>query len=179
MATTTRRLLLLRHAKSAWPDVPDHERPLAGRGRRDAPAVGRWLRESGRVPDRVLCSTARRASETWQLVAAELGASPAVCFEPAVYEAAAGSLLALVRRTPSETATLLLVGHIPGVRDLALALAAADADGAAAGALDRIRAKYPTAGVAVLELTGAWPRLGPGRARLADFVVPRQLRGLA
>jgi len=56
----TRRLMLLRHAKSAWPDLPDHERPLAKRGRRDAPAAGSWLREADLRPDRVLCSTARR-----------------------------------------------------------------------------------------------------------------------
>ena len=59
--------MLLRHAKSAWPDVPDHDRPLAGRGRRNAPVMGRWLRTNGYVPDQVLCSTARRARETWQL----------------------------------------------------------------------------------------------------------------
>jgi phosphohistidine phosphatase len=77
-SSAARRLVLLRHAKSAWPDVADHERPLARRGRRDAPVAGRWLRTAGRVPDRVVCSTARRARETWQLAAAELDASPTV-----------------------------------------------------------------------------------------------------
>jgi phosphohistidine phosphatase len=176
MAPTTRRLVLLRHAKSAWPDVPDHERPLAGRGRRDASAVGRWLLEAGCVPDRVLCSTARRASQTWQLVAAELGTAPAVCFEPGVYQADADSLLRLIRATPGDAGTLLVVGHDPAIQGVALALADGTADGTAAGAVDRIRAKYPTAGVAVLTLAGAWSRLGPGQARLTDFVVPRQLR---
>jgi phosphohistidine phosphatase len=57
---------VVRHAKSAWPDVPDHERPLAPRGRRDAPAMGRWLRAAGHVPGQVLYSTARRARETWK-----------------------------------------------------------------------------------------------------------------
>ena len=71
-SSPARRLVLLRHAKSDWPDdVPDHERPLARRGRRDAPAAGRWLRKSGYVPDLVLCSTARRARETWQLAEEE------------------------------------------------------------------------------------------------------------
>ncbi len=78
-----RRLVLLRHAKSAWPDLPDHDRPLAGRGRGDAPAMGRWLRETGCVPDLVWCSTARRAAQTWQLAAAELGADPPVTYQPA------------------------------------------------------------------------------------------------
>ena len=67
-----RRLVLLRHAKSEWPDVADHERPLAKRGRRDAPVVGRWLAESGYAPDAVVCSTARRARETWTLAEAGL-----------------------------------------------------------------------------------------------------------
>src|ERR1035441_5301802 len=77
----TRQLVLLRHAKSAWLDVPDHDRPLAKRGLRDAPGAGRWLRQAGYVPDLVVCSTARRTSETWELAAAELGASPPVRFE--------------------------------------------------------------------------------------------------
>ena len=71
----TRRLILLRHAKSAWPeDVPDHERPLAPRGRRAALAAGGWLRKADDAPDRVPCSTARRARETWQLAEQKLGA---------------------------------------------------------------------------------------------------------
>ncbi|MFE6686352.1 SixA phosphatase family protein [Streptomyces sp. NPDC057743] len=70
------RLIVLRHAKSAWPEgVPDHERPLAGRGRRDAPAAGRWLRQRHCAPDVVLCSTSRRTRETWERIAAELGPS--------------------------------------------------------------------------------------------------------
>src|SRR5690348_12983247 len=88
-----RRLVLLRHAKSAWPEVADHERPLAKRGRRDAPKVGRWLGTSGYLPDAVVCSTARRARETWDLVSAQLPAAPEVHYEPRVYEASVLSLL--------------------------------------------------------------------------------------
>jgi phosphohistidine phosphatase len=176
MGTTTRRLVLLRHAKSAWPDVADHERPLAGRGRRDAPAVGRWLRAAGYVPDLVLCSTARRASQTWQLVAPELGAAPIVRFRPGLYQAAADGLLTVIHETPDEIATLLLVGHEPAVRDLSLALADGQPDDAADGAMERLRTKYPTAAVAVLEFAGAWSRLGPGLAMLTDFAVPADMR---
>src|SRR5260370_40026330 len=92
-SSPTQRLILLRHAKSAWPDVPDHERPLAGRGRRAAPTAGRWLREAGFVPDRVLCSTAPRARETWQLAEEELGAHPPTPFEDRGYGASAPELL--------------------------------------------------------------------------------------
>jgi phosphohistidine phosphatase len=172
----TRRLILLRHAKSAWPeDVPDHDRPLAPRGRRDAPAAGRWLRKSGRVPDRVLCSTARRARETWQLAEEKLRAHPQVVFEPRIYGAGTSELLDLARETPPDTGTLLIVGHDPTMHELTLELARAE-PGETAPALDRVREKFPTAGIAVLEFTGTWLDLGPGRARLADFCVPGDYR---
>jgi phosphohistidine phosphatase len=181
--STARKLVLLRHAKSAWPDLPDHERPLAGRGRRDAPVMGRWLRTAGHVPDQVLCSTARRTRETWQLAQPGLGAAPPVIFEDRVYEASAAQLLDLARHALPAATTLLIVGHAPGIPELALTLAqtATPADDDAGNsavpqaALDRMRAKFPTAAVAVLELTGPWARLGPGTARLTGFVTPRDV----
>lgn len=172
----TRRLVLLRHAKSAWPDLPDHERPLAKRGRRDAPAVGRWLREAGCMPDRVLCSTARRTRETWQLMVPELGADPPpVSYEDQVYEAHCEALLDLARQTESKASSMLIIGHNPGVQDLALMLAAADGDTDAV-LLQRATAKFPTAAVAVLAFAGAWSRLRPRRAQLITFVTPSDLR---
>jgi phosphohistidine phosphatase len=167
-----RRLILLRHAKSAWPDVADHDRPLAGRGRRAAPAAGRWLRESGHVPDLVLCSTARRARETWQLAQEELGAHPRTTFEPRVYGASAAELLDLARETPSSIRTLMIVGHEPTMSDLTVELAG-DGRGSA---LDRVRAKFPTAAIAILAFVGRWPELAAGKARLAEFIVPGDLR---
>ncbi|MEU9620922.1 SixA phosphatase family protein [Streptomyces sp. NPDC087228] len=168
--STPARLIVLRHAKSAWPEgVPDHERPLAGRGRRDAPAAGRWLHEAQCVPDLVICSTARRTRQTWDLAAAQLGASPEVVFEPRVYEASASALVSVVRDVPVWRRTVLLIGHQPGVQDMVLSLAG-DGDDAA---LARARVKFPTAAVAVLVLPGAWARLAPGTATLADFAVPR------
>ncbi len=169
-----RQLVLLRHAKSAWPDVADHERPLALRGRRDAPLAGQWLQAAGYVPDRVVCSTARRARETWQRAAAQLDAAPAASFDPRVYGASAAGLLELTRETVAGTRTLLVVGHEPAMRELTLALASAQASDA--DALDRVRFKFPTAAIAVLELAGTWPELGPQQARLAAFVLPRDLR---
>lgn len=174
-----RRLVLLRHAKSAWPpDVPDHDRPLAGRGRRDAPAAGRWLRAAGLLPDRVVCSTAARAMQTWRLAAAELaghdrpGPGPAVIFEPRVYGASCAELLALLPEIPGAARTVLLVGHEPAMSELALALAGTARDSASEAALRRIRAKFPTAAIAVLEFTGSWTGLAPGGARVARFMVP-------
>jgi phosphohistidine phosphatase len=167
-----RRLILLRHAKSAWPDVADHDRPLAGRGRRAAPAAGRWLRQSGYVPDLVLCSTALRARETWQLVEKELGADPRTTFEQRVYGASAAELLDLARQTPSSVRTLMIVGHEPTMSDLTLELVG-DEGGSA---LDRVRAKFPTAAIAILTFAGSWPELAPGKAMLDNFVVPGDLR---
>jgi phosphohistidine phosphatase len=173
-----RKLVLFRHAKSAWPDVPDHERPLAGRGRRAAPVMGRWLRDAGLLPDLVLCSTARRARETWQAAQAGLAATPPVSFEDRVYGEDSGGLLALIREVPPATGIVLLIGHNPAIEDLALMLAAPPGSAGAAAApgdLERMRAKFPTAAIAVLEPTGTWRGLAPGRARLADFVTPRDL----
>ena len=122
---TPRRLILLRHAKSDWPDVPDQERPLAKRGRRDAPVVGRWLRGHGYLPDTVICSVARRTRQTWELVAPELGGSPSVTFEPRAYAASALTLLYLVRELPGTCRAALLIGHNPGIEELAAHLAEA------------------------------------------------------
>ena len=182
-AGADRRLVLLRHAKSAWPDMPDHERPLARRGQRDAPAMGHWLRGAGLVPDLVVCSTAQRARETWQLAQAALGAAPPARFDKRVYQASAAQLLDLIRGEPARSATLLVVGHDPAVQEVALTLAGTapgDAGGARlsaapAGMLDRMRAKFPTAAIAVFACTGSWDRLGPGTARLAFFITPRDL----
>jgi len=174
-----RNLVLFRHAKSAWPDVPDHERPLASRGIRAAPVMGRWLRDAGLVPDLVLCSTARRARETWQFAQAGLAASPPVSFEDGIYGEDAPGLLALIREVPPATGTLLLIGHNPAIEDLALMLAAAPGGpgpGAAApGDLERMRAKFPTAAIAVLQPAGTWHGLAKSRARLTGFVTPRDL----
>jgi phosphohistidine phosphatase len=157
-------LILLRHAKSDWPEgVPDHDRPLAKRGRRDAPEVGRWLRGHDYRPDTVLCSTAQRTRQTWDLVAAKLGgADPAVTFEPRAYGATPHTLLYLVQELRPATRTALLIGHNPGISELASALAEAPLS-------------FPTAALAVLEFDGSWSDLEPGHASLANFVTPADL----
>lgn len=174
-SSPARRLILLRHAKSAWPDdVPDHERPLAPRGRRDAPAAGHWLRKSDYLPDLVLCSTARRARETWHLAEEKLGAHPQTVFEDGVYEASIMDLLDLARQTPADVHTLLIVGHDPAIRGLALELAGDPLGDTEAEALARVGLKYPTGAIAVLSLSGNWLEVGPGKARLAAFVAPHE-----
>jgi phosphohistidine phosphatase len=178
-----KKLVLLRHAKSAWPDEPDHERPLARRGRRNAPVMGRWLRTAGHLPDQVLCSTARRARETWQLAEAGLGCTVPASLDDRVYEGSAEVLLDVIRHVSPDLRTVLLVGHDPAVPELALMLAAAgpparadaEDDTASAALLDRMRAKFPTAAVAVLEFGQRWDQLAAGSARLTCFVTPRDL----
>ncbi|MFE9769605.1 SixA phosphatase family protein [Streptomyces sp. NPDC005808] len=166
-----RRLVLLRHAKSAWPTgVADHERPLAPRGHRDAPAAGRALAEAGCLPDLTLCSTAVRARQTWELAAAQWGSPPPVRLDGRLYGADVPELLAAVGEVPYQVRTLLLIGHNPGIEELVLELAA---DGLN-DALEDVRKKFPTSAVAILAWHGvSWHELGPGAALLTDMVVPR------
>ncbi|MFE1250144.1 SixA phosphatase family protein [Streptomyces sp. NPDC058735] len=166
-----RRLVVLRHAKAAWPvDVADHERPLAPRGRRDAPAAGRALAEADCLPDLALCSTALRARRTWDLAAAQWGTPPPVRHDRRLYAAGPSGLLGVVRETPPEVETLLLIGHNPGLEDLVLALAGEGLD----DTVERVRTKFPTSAVAVLSWHGtSWQALGPGTALLTSVTVPR------
>ncbi|MFD0313556.1 SixA phosphatase family protein [Streptomyces flavalbus] len=166
-----RRLVVLRHAKSAWPDgVPDHERPLAPRGRRDAPAAGRALAAADCLPDLALCSTAVRARQTWDLAAAQWATHARVRHDPRLYAADVPTLLTAVHEAPPDVGTLLLVGHNPGLEDLVLALAGDGAD----DTLARLRTKFPTSALAVLTWYGTtWRALLPGTALLTRFEVPR------
>lgn len=168
-APAARRLVIVRHAKSAWPEVDDHSRPLAPRGRRDAPAAGRWLREARVVPDRVVCSTALRTRQTWDLVGPELDAEPAVVYDERLYDAGVDEVLAVVRGTPDDVRTLLVVGHNPAVQDVTLTLAG-DAVG---DARDQVRVAFPTSAIAVLSCPGRWSALTPGSALLTAIAVPR------
>ncbi|MCB5164145.1 histidine phosphatase family protein [Streptomyces bambusae] len=163
-------LVILRHAKSAWPPgVPDSDRPLGPRGLRDAPAAGALLAREHPRPDLVLCSPARRTRQTWELAAARLPAEPPVRHEPRLYAAEAEEILDLVRETPADVGGLLLVGHNPGLQELVLLLAG----GGPGDALDRIGAKFPTSAVAVLGCPEPWSALTPGSAVLKSFDIPR------
>jgi phosphohistidine phosphatase len=163
--------MLLRHAKSDWPDVPDRDRPLAKRGQRDAPVVGRWLHDQGYLPEIVICSAAARTRETWDLVAPELGGSPSVTFEPRAYAAGALTLLYLVRELPAGCHAALLIGHNPGVSELASTMIEAAGDGTPGAP----GLRFPTAAVAVLEFSGDWAGLSRARARLIAYTTPADL----
>lgn len=169
-------LLLLRHAKSDWSDpwLDDADRPLAPRGRAAAPGMGRYLKEKRLIPDLVLCSTARRAQETWDLVAPEIAADPMpeVRVRKGLYAASSPALLAYLRRLPAEAACVMLIGHNPEMEDLAHRLAG----GGKAKALRRLAEKYPTAALAELRFEeDAWADIGEGDGTLRRFVRPRDL----
>ena len=165
-----RTLVLLRHAKSGYPaGVRDHDRPLAPRGEHEAVLAGRWLREEGPALDLALVSTAERTRQTWGLVSAELDPSPERRLEPRIYEAHARDLLDVVAGVEDAVQSVLLVGHNPGLEDLATDLA-----GSTHGdALTRLRGKFPTSAIAVLQWAGSWGVVAPGYADLVDFAVPR------
>jgi phosphohistidine phosphatase len=165
-----RFVYLLRHAKSSWKSgMPDHERPLARRGQRAAKAICRHVREQGVEPELVLCSTARRARETLEWIEPALG-SPAVRIERPLYGARGDALLDRVRAVPDEVGSVMLIGHNPGLQQLALDLVqpAAGAQG--------LEAKYPTAALVTLAFVApSWCLIEPGAAELVGFVRPRDL----
>lgn len=167
-------VLLLRHAKSSWdhPQLTDHQRPLAKRGIKASPRIGRFIADSDLDPDRVLCSTARRAAETWELVAKELDKHPTVEFRTDLYHATTGCLVDIIRELPDEEDRVLLVGHNPTFEDLAIRLAG-DGDPEARAELRR---KYPTGALAVLDFpVHSWTQVSPAQGFLRSFTKPRSL----
>jgi phosphohistidine phosphatase len=158
---TDRTLILLRHAKSDWPDgVDDADRPLAPRGRKDAPAAGRWLREHAPDVEAVSCSPALRTLQTWQLLRPELAGTPALHAEPLIYAATVRDLLTVVRRLPAHATTALVIGHNPGLSELVAELAG-----------KRIALK--TSGLAVLRADRTWSAADHDWAKLTDTAKPR------
>jgi phosphohistidine phosphatase len=167
-----RWLTLLRHAKSGWdtPVARDFDRPLNARGRKAARAMGREMRRLGLGFDLVLASPAVRVTETLTEVAQGYGAAVDTRFDETNYLASVDTLLALVRAVDDSDARLLLVGHNPGMEQLALLLSGA-------GSLrDEIAAKYPTAALAEIGFDAVhWRDIAPGKGMLARFIRPREL----
>jgi phosphohistidine phosphatase len=168
-----RRLLLLRHAKTerAGPGERDRDRKLTMRGRADAPIIGAYMGRHGLAPDLVLVSPATRAEETWALVASALAAAPRVVKDERIYNAGAELLISIVRETRNSQ-TLLIVGHNPGLHDLAVRLIASGD----VAIRERLSEKLPTAGLVVIDLPfDDWSRLHPNAGRLERFVSPRAI----
>ena len=163
-------LSLLRHAKSSWSDetLADRERPLAPRGRRDARRIAGHLCRLGREPELVLCSSAVRTRETLELVRPALGVSRVV-LDDELYAASAEEILARIRLVPDDVGSVLVIGHNPGLHQLALSLASSGDE------LTRLETKFPTAALATLAVATSWSRLAPADATLIEYVVPKQL----
>jgi phosphohistidine phosphatase len=167
-----KHLYLLRHAKSSWdePGLDDRERPLNKRGRRAAKAMARHLRDEGVAPQLVLCSPAVRTRQTLERIEPALG-KRRVQVEPALYGAGVGELLAQVRAVPERLDSVLVIGHNPGLQDLAVGLARPGPG------TEELAAKFPTAALATLAFRGRWKELDAGGAELVGYVRPRDLEG--
>jgi phosphohistidine phosphatase len=163
------RLYLLRHAKSSWDDpaLDDHDRPLSARGRNAAKKMSRHLRDAGVEPALVLCSSSVRTRQTFDRIASALPKSAEVRIEPSIYEAGADELLRIARSVAEPIDSAMLIGHNPGIQELAIMLVGGDEA--------RLRDKFPTGALAALAFQGTWSDLGPGVATLEAFVIPRDL----
>ncbi len=171
-----RQLLLLRHAKSSWDDprLPDHARPINARGRRNAVAMGEAMRELGLAPDVVLVSSARRTLQTLEAIQPIEG-SPLTEPMDALYLAPWQGLLDVLRGMRETARSVLLIGHNPGLHDLAMALVG-PAGMAGGGAMaQRLAQSYPTGTLTELAVALPWRLLEPGGGRLIRFVTPAEL----
>ena len=166
-----KRLLLLRHAKSSHDDpvLADHDRPLAPRGRQAARAMAGYMRDHGIQPALVLCSSAIRARQTLDGVAAGFTGSPELRIERELYDLAPAGLLDRLRRLDDDVESAMLIGHNPSMERLAVDLASGGA------AASDMRRKFPTGALAILEFSGSWSGLEPDGAELVAFVKPRDL----
>ncbi|MFN3233253.1 MAG: SixA phosphatase family protein [Alphaproteobacteria bacterium] len=167
-----KRLMLLRHAKSSWekPGQADIDRPLNHRGERAARLMGTYLQQQGREPELILCSTARRTRETVAGLLEQFATAPEIRFDEKLYLAAPHEILELISDVPDSVRRLMVVGHNPGMHELALQLVAEDKT----GALGALREKFPTAALAHFKLEiDHWPDIGPGR--LVDLQAPKNL----
>jgi phosphohistidine phosphatase len=169
-----RRLLLFRHAEAerAEPGQNDLDRVLTADGKHEAALIGAYIGRHGLRPDRVVVSPARRTRETWDAAAVALPEVPAAVFNEHIYDATAQLLLSALKDTPDSVQTLLVIGHNPGLHDLALMLVATgDID-----TRERLGEKFPTSGLAILDFAlDAWAKLHARAARLERFVSPKTI----
>jgi phosphohistidine phosphatase len=168
------RLLLLRHAKAerSKPGEKDHDRVLTPRGHNDAGKLGAYMARHNFTPDLVVVSTAARTRETWTLAAAAFADQPVVKYDGRIYEASPAAILTAIKETEPQVGTLLVIGHNPGLQELAAQLVAT-------GGIDarqNLMENFPTAALAVIDFAvDDWSRLHAQGGRLEHFVTPRTL----
>ena len=170
---SSRTLLLLRHAKAVPAEAggEDRERPLAPRGHEDARAAGKHIADRGYKPDVILCSPSKRTAETLEHLLPFLGAVQSMRYEEALYLADKAQLLAHVHKLEAKADCALLIGHNPGMEELALTLAEPEGN-----EFKRMTEKFPTAALCVLEFkTVTWRDVRPGEGHLREFARPKDL----
>ena len=173
-----RRLLLFRHAKAERPEIgtDDRARTLVERGCRDAGRIGAFMAAHALMPDRVLVSPAARTQESWKFLSAPLKPAPTATLTERLYDATPHAILAAIKEVPASAHTLMVVGHNPGLQEVALMLiASGDID-----ARERLHEKLPTAGLVIIDFAfDAWSKLHPQSGRLERFVSPKTLEAAA
>jgi phosphohistidine phosphatase len=173
-----RRLILFRHAKAerSEPGMEDRARALIERGRKDAGKIGAYMAGHALIPDRVVLSPAARAQETWKFAATAFRPAPAAMTAEPLYDATPHGIFALVKEAPASAHTLLVIGHNPGLHELALMLiASGDVD-----TRERLREKLPTSGLVIIDFAfDNWGKLHPQSGRLERFVSPKSLEAAA
>jgi phosphohistidine phosphatase len=168
-----RTVFLLRHGKSSWSDstLADVDRPLAPRGERASKRIAKYMRRKKVRPALVLCSPSVRTRQTLEAIQPSLAKRCSVEFLPELYAASERELLERLQALPDSVGSVMLIGHNPGLQDLALGLASRGAD------LRQLEEKFPTGALATLVVQREkWAALSPGDAELVDYVVPRQFR---
>ena len=166
---------LLRHAKSDWhdPRARDFDRPLNARGRQGAAVMGRHVRDLGLIWDRMISSPAIRCAETIELACQAAGRPVAVNWDRRIYLASSVTLADLLREQDDSAASVLMVGHNPGLEDLIFDLVP---DDGTSQLRDQVEIKFPTATFAVLELAiDHWARIRENCAALIHLTRPRDL----
>jgi phosphohistidine phosphatase len=166
--------MLFRHAKAerSQPGERDHGRVLAARGREDAPKLGAYMVRHGLIPDAVIVSTSARTRETWDRAATAFAPAPPATAEERLYDAGPHAILQVVQKTNNRIGTLLVVGHNPGLHELAVMLAASGDR----SARRQLQEGFPTGALAVIDFKEEdWSDLSPAAGRLERLVVPRSL----
>jgi phosphohistidine phosphatase len=164
-----KRLILTRHAKSAWddPTMADHDRPLNARGQAAAADLGQWLASRSYVPQQVLCSDALRTRKTWSGIAPALPGTPVLELKPALYHAGPDVMLAVLKHATADI--VMIIGHNPGIAEFAGRLVAAPP-------LNPEFHRYPTGATLVVDfLTDNWADITLGSGVVVDFVIPNEI----
>jgi phosphohistidine phosphatase len=168
-------LFLLRHAKSSWsnPMLADRDRPLATRGMKDAPLIGKAMAERSIDPELVLCSSARRTRDTLELILPELRVEPKVVYEDALYHASPEEMLEILHGIQPGANRIMVVGHNPEIQAFAI-----DLVGSGPKHLrERLMTKFPTAALVVINFaSGLWKSVTVNSGTLNLFLAPRDLR---